>query len=184
MTKYKIETENGREIIGIDKELEKGDKGFIINGDVIKVKEPNARLFRVVDQADKVEKEDVDQTYEIDEIEKNEEKQFILGRVLIPDRLDGENDVVRKEEIEKAAWRFMRNSHAPGYRHDAYAKDCYIVESYIAPTDFELNGEIVKQGTWLMGMKIENQEIWQQIKENKLKAYSIGGWADRVPISD
>ena len=181
MVKYKIKTENGIKIIDIDKKLDEGDRGFILNGNIAKIK-GNAILFRVIDKDGKIEEEDIDKTYEIEELKKEEEKRFVLGRVLVPNRIDLGNDVINKEETEKAAHQFMINEHAPGLIHKAYAKDTYIVENYIAPTDFAVNGEEISAGTWIMGMKILNDEIWEAVKNNELNAYSIGGWAKKVPV--
>lgn len=183
MSKYKIQTENGIQFIELDKELDKGDKGFILQDKVAKI-EGEATLFKVLDKGDKIEKDDVDETYEIDAIEKNEEEQFILGRVMIPGKIDADGEVINKEETEKAAHRFLRNSHTIGLVHKHYSPDTYLVENYIAPVDFEKNGKEISAGTWIAGVKIENDEIWKAIKEEKLKAFSVGGWANKVPLNE
>ncbi|MGV9142081.1 MAG: XkdF-like putative serine protease domain-containing protein [Promethearchaeota archaeon] len=186
-TKYKVQTENGIEFIKSDNDqLEVGDKGFSIKGKYVKVGK-EANLFTVVDKGEEVTKadeEDIDESYDLDEVSKSDEKQFVLGKVLIPDKVDSQKDILRKEEIEKAAWRFMRNSHAVGYRHTDYAPNSYIVESYIAPVDMEINENKIKKGTWMLGVKVENDELWKEIKNNKLSAFSIGGYGRRIPINE
>jgi len=183
---YKIETEDGFEFIKeSNNRLTVGDKGFIVNDKYIKVG-AEAKLFTVVDKGEdvtKIEKEDINESYDLNEIQKNDEKQFVLGEVLIPDKVDSHKDVLKKEEIEKTAWQFMRNSHAVGYRHTDYAPDSYIVESYIAPIEMELNNRIIKKGTWMLGVKVENNELWNEIKGNQLKAFSVGGYGRRIPVS-
>ena len=187
MTKYKIETESGFEFIKDDNDrLNIGDKGFVVNDKYVKVG-AEAKLFTVVDKGDdvtKINKEDINESYDIDEVSKSDEKQFVLGKVLIPDKVDSQNDVISKEEIEKAAWNFMRNSHAVGYRHTDYALDSYVVESYIAPIEMEINKNKIKKGTWMLGVKIENDELWKEVKNEQIRSFSIGGYGRRVPITD
>ena len=183
MVKYKIQTENGIKFIELDKELDKGDKGFRLQNKVAKIN-GEATLFQVLDKGKGIEKDDVDETYEIKAIEKNDEEQFILGRVMIPDKIDTDGEVINKEETEKAAHRFLRNNHTIGLTHQYYSPGTYLVENYIAPVDFEKNGKKVAQGSWIAGVQTENDKIWEAIKERKLRAFSIGGWAKKRPINN
>ena len=183
MAKYKIQTENGIQFIDIDKELNKGDRGFMLEDKVAKL-EGKATLFKVLDKDKEIEKDDVDSAYDVDIIQKNDEKQFVLGRVMIPGKVDADGDVINKEETEKAAHRFMQNSHTIGLTHQYYSPDTYLVENYLAPVDFEKNGKQIDQGTWMAGVQIKNDEIWQAIKEGQLRAFSVGGWASKEPASE
>ena len=49
-----------------------------------------------------------------------------------------------------------------------------IVECYQAPTDFELNGEEIKKGTWLLGV-VWSDEMFQKILSGERSGYSMGG---------
>jgi len=51
-----------------------------------------------------------------------------------------------------------------------------IIESYIAPVDFEHGGEIIKQGSWIVAMKIWDKDLWKQTKE-EIVGFSAGGTA-------
>lgn len=183
MSKYKIQTENGVQFIDLDKELDKGDKGFILENKIAKV-EGKATLFKVLDKGEEIEKDDVESAYDVDIIQKSNEKQFVLGRVMIPGKVDTDGDVISKEETEKAAHRFMQNSHTIGLTHQYYSPDTYLVENYIAPVDFEKNGKKIEQGTWMAGVQINNDDIWQAVKEGKLRAFSVGGWASKEPVRE
>lgn len=60
-----------------------------------------------------------------------------------------------------------------------------IVESYIAPIDFELTdpyGEVqkIKKGTWLMGV-ILSQENFDKVQKGELTGFSMGGAAIKIP---
>jgi DNA adenine methylase len=56
-----------------------------------------------------------------------------------------------------------------------------VLESYVAPVDFEIAGVPVKKGTWLLGVRVLSDELWEQVKDGKLTGFSIGGSARRVP---
>lgn len=181
MSKYKVRTDNGIKFIDLDENLEKGDKGFFIDNKAAKI-DREATLFKVVDKDNKIKKSDIDEAYEIDPIEKQEDEHFILGRVMIPGKIDADREVINKEETEKAAHRFMINSNTIGLIHQQYSPDTHLVENYIAPVDFEKNGRKVKAGTWLIGVQVNDNEVWKAIKERELRAFSVGGWAKKRPI--
>jgi len=49
-----------------------------------------------------------------------------------------------------------------------------ILESYLAPADFEVDGTRIKKGTWLLAVRIVDDELWRQIKAGDLTGFSIG----------
>lgn len=63
-----------------------------------------------------------------------------------------------------------------------------MVESYIAPSDFEMGDEMIKKGSWVLVTK-DSEAIWNQIQKGEITGYSIAGTADigkqeREPASD
>lgn len=58
-----------------------------------------------------------------------------------------------------------------------------IVESYIAPADFEIDGENISKGSWLMGV-IWSQEMFSKIESGERTGYSLGGRAFRVEVDN
>ena len=48
-----------------------------------------------------------------------------------------------------------------------------IVESYIAPVDISMNGEAIKNGTWIMSTQIFDDKVWKLAEEGKLTGHSI-----------
>lgn len=51
-----------------------------------------------------------------------------------------------------------------------------MVESYVAPEDFEMNGETIKKGSWVLVTKAS--EVWEQIKKDEITGYSMAGTAE------
>jgi hypothetical protein len=37
-------------------------------------------------------------------------------------------------------------------------------------------------GTWFVGVKVENDEVWNQVKEGKIKGFSIEGFFNEVGV--
>lgn len=56
-----------------------------------------------------------------------------------------------------------------------------ILESYLAPTSFALDGTQVRKGTWLHAVRVLDDDLWGQIKSGELTGLSIGGSAVRYP---
>lgn len=111
------------------------------------------------------------------------EQRLVYGEVLIPDIEDSQGDVISAEEIEKTAHRFLAEYQQLGFMHQGTLEKgaARIVESYVAPVDFELNGHVVKKGSWVLVTKILDDHLWSLIKAGVLTGYSMGGLGQRVP---
>jgi hypothetical protein len=56
------------------------------------------------------------------------------------------------------------------------------VESFIAPVDMTINGEFVKKGSWLLGVKIFDKDAWEAVKSGELfSGFSFRGGAKIDP---
>ena len=61
--------------------------------------------------------------------------------------------------------------------HVDFSKKIAVVESYIAPINFELNKRQIIEGTWMVTVKVFDDEVWNLIKAGKIRGFSIGGEA-------
>lgn len=104
-------------------------------------------------------------------------KHVVYGVVLEPDVEDLQGDIISAEEIEQAAHNFMASYQIIVDRHEAMA-DARPVESYIAPIDFEMAGQTIKTGSWVMAVKIFNVDLWDKIVAGEYTGFSIGGRAN------
>jgi DNA adenine methylase len=115
--------------------------------------------------------------------DKNEEERITFGVVLEPEEIDAQKDTVSIEEIEQAAYRFMEDFGNLGLQHSEIINGrTVLLESYIAPVDFEVGTEKVKAGSWLMKLRIVDEDLWEEIKSGAITGYSIGGSAIRKPV--
>jgi site-specific DNA-adenine methylase len=111
---------------------------------------------------------------------KTAEERYVLGVVLEPETVDAQDDIYSAVEIRDAAHRFMEQYQNIGLMHrDLVNGRAKILESYLAPTSFSLDGAQVRKGTWLLATRILDDDLWSQIKSGKLTGLSIGGSARR-----
>lgn len=111
----------------------------------------------------------------------DDEEQFILGPVLVPDQEDSQGDVVSREEIRNAAHRFLEHYNTLNLMHER-PTTVAVVESFIAPQDLQLGGQIVRSGTWLLGAHVNDADVWAKVKSGHYRGFSIEGYAERVPV--
>jgi 2'-5' RNA ligase len=111
----------------------------------------------------------------------DEHRQLVYGVVLEPDMIDSQLDVMRASEIEAAAHYYLNFSRVVGDRHRKKA-NAEVVESYIAPVDFDLNGQRVKKGSWVLVVHITDPYLWQQVKQGLYTGFSVGGFGERREV--
>ena len=121
----------------------------------------------------------------------DDEQRIVRGVVLLSCsqtfcEADSQGDVMTTAEVEKAAHGYMvglqRGDAHIGVDHEAPA-DAAVIESFIAPVDFEEGGQLVRKGSWFMAMKIHDDELWQSVKDGTRTAFSVGGRAERTQIA-
>ena len=111
-----------------------------------------------------------------------EDERYVLGIVLEPETVDAQKDIYSAEEIRNAAHRFMEEFQDVGLMHRMRVNgEVKIVESYLAPTDLTIADRAIKKGTWLLGVRVVSDELWNAVKEGRLAGFSIGGSARRYP---
>lgn len=110
----------------------------------------------------------------------NDEKQVVYGVIFEPDFVDAHEEYVEKEDIETAAHEYLiKLRRTKGIRTKlSHQMDidgvCDIVESYIAPATFVINNMTVKEGSWVIAMKIWDENLWRATKD-EITGYSPGG---------
>lgn len=124
----------------------------------------------------------------------NDEKMELLGVAMTPDklidRLDSNGNYFKvwfsKETIRQIAQHFFKSGyqHQINLQHTDTMIDAYVYQSYIVDYDKGIFppkgvGE-VNDGTWIVGMKIENNEVgkkvWDAVKKEIFNGFSIEGY--------
>jgi hypothetical protein len=116
----------------------------------------------------------------------SDEKYMVYGAALIPDkdiyRNNGEQEFYisfTKESIEKMSQDFMKEyrQHEVKTDHDEVANEVCVVESWLVEDSYKDKsnalGINVPEGTWMVGMKVNNIETWERVKSGELKGFSV-----------
>jgi len=86
-----------------------------------------------------------------------------------------------KETVRQASELYLKhnNHHKATYQHEDRVSGVLTIESWIKEGDQDkskLYGFDLPDGTWFVKMKIENDEMWNKIKDGELKGLSIEGY--------
>ena len=122
---------------------------------------------------------------------KNQEKRIITGPVLIPDQLIDRGDcfiMIKESTILKINEHFFKNfkNQSININHEIPVNDNTIVESWIIDDpEYDKSTKLgfhLPKGTWMISIKIDNDEVWNKIKNEDLRGYSIEGYLTQVLI--
>jgi len=132
----------------------------------------------------------------------DKEKRILMGAALIPNkpiyRQSKESEYYiyfSQATVRKASELFFikGNQNNTTLEHQLELKGLTAVESWIVESEqdksrmYDLNVPI---GTWMVSMKVNNDEVWQQVKSGEVKGFSIEGYfADKLqrpnePVED
>lgn len=125
------------------------------------------------------------------------DEHYVLGIVLEPNdgsdaplKPDTQGDVYSSGDIRKTAFGYMQDYQKVGLLHRGVLdkQQAVVVESYLAPVDFQITDRLgkkrtVRKGTWLMGTLVLDDALWGAVKEGKINAYSVGGVGRREPVA-
>jgi len=111
----------------------------------------------------------------------DDEKQYALYVVYVPEVDDSQGERMTKEDIEKACWSFGKKCYfAQGNRIDMqHAEDmekhseCMVVENFVSREDGYMGNP---EGTWYMGI-IHGDEEWEMLKNGDINGVSMAGQA-------
>ena len=108
-------------------------------------------------------------------VNKADEERIVCGIVYEPDEIDTQGDTASAEDIRKAAHRYMETSQAIKMNHEGSKIAASVLESYIAPQELSIAGRVIKKGTWMMSMRINDTEVWKKIRDGELTGFSMAG---------
>ena len=107
----------------------------------------------------------------------NEELMQATFVVMVPDEVDLHGDIISEEEVRKSCYNFNKFCRQPNLMHIRKTASFEFAESYIIPTDVEIEGKDIKKGTWLCTIQCLDKGIWDLIKSGEICAVSIGALA-------
>ena len=128
----------------------------------------------------------------------DDEKKIIVGLALIPDKKiyrkneDKEfNIFFSKETVKKASHLYLKKLKANNttLEHETNIEGVSVVESWIVedPKNDKSNlyGLNAVEGAWVVVMSVENDEVWQDVKQGKYLGLSIEGiFSDKKEVDE
>jgi len=121
----------------------------------------------------------------------DEDKRMLISPALIPDKQIFRHDpqtssdyyvFFSKDTVRKASELYLKNNnhHKATQEHNERVSGVLTVESWIIDDPkmdkSTLYGFSLPKGTWMVSMRITNDEIWKEIKSGTLKGLSIEGY--------
>ena len=101
---------------------------------------------------------------------------YVTGVVYEPNVADAHDNYMTEAEIEKAAHWFMKSGDKVDIQHSFEEVDgLTVVESWVAKSDSQIEGQDIAKGTWLMTVEISNNEVWEAVEKGELTGLSMGG---------
>ena len=138
------------------------------------------------------------QKHEVELKEVDTEKRILMGAALIPNKQiyrknkDKEFYIYFSEDtVRKASELFLMRSNQNNatYEHERkMLEGMSVVESWIIEDEktdkSKLYGFSLPKGTWMISMKVNNDEVWQKVKDGEVKGFSIEGYfVDKYDMS-
>jgi len=129
----------------------------------------------------------------------DDDKQIVYSVAMRPNMLIPRKDIngepamvfYTEETIADLQQNFFKKNYHNGstINHDGKVRDdLYIFESWIVQDPEKdkatLLGMSVQKGDWVTAQKIENKEVWQDVKSGKLTGFSIEAYLEPVLINN
>jgi len=114
----------------------------------------------------------------------DEDKRLATGVVLVPSEVDHQGDWVEPETIEGFSRDFMRRMQTGdethrggGLMHAAFPgpTEISLFENRVLDKETTIEGEEYPAGTWVQTWHIEDDDLWELVKDGVISGYSIGG---------
>ncbi len=119
-----------------------------------------------------------------------EEERMVFGVVLVPDDTDAHGDFYDEITVRNAAHSFMENGGVRKIMHKGEPiEGITVLETYLTRSVETHKVEKADDvefpvGTWMMAMRINNDEIWDMVLKGEFTGFSMGGTAIREPVAD
>lgn len=136
--------------------------------------------------------------HEIELKEVDTEKKILMGAALVPNKQilradkDGNGYYIyfSEDTIKKASELFLMRSNQNNatLEHKEKLNGMSVVESWVIDNpEMDKSKEYgfnLPKGTWMISMKVNNEDVWNDVKAGKVKGFSIEGYfADKYEMS-
>lgn len=106
-------------------------------------------------------------------------EQIVMGIVAEPNELDTDEDWQTEDDIREALYSFMEQGAIFKMNHKGSDIGATLLEAFIAPVNFAIEGQDVKKGSWVQALRVDD-DTWEQIENGELTGFSMAGTAIRI----
>ena len=126
----------------------------------------------------------------------SDDKRELIGAAIIPDlpiyrNVDGKEFYVTfsKETIKQIAQNLFKKGYnqSMNVEHTDTNAGSYIYQSFIVDSSLGLNapsGLELPDGSWVIGVKVEDESVWNEIKEGRRNGFSVEGLFGLSDVKD
>lgn len=112
----------------------------------------------------------------------NPDKRLVAACVYAPNMPDADGEFMLPEAIEKMAHEFISNGKVRQIdvqHNNKVVKGASVVESFIARAG---DNDFI-EGSWVVAMKIDNDDVWAAIKKGEINGFSIEALVTKTPTT-
>lgn len=120
----------------------------------------------------------------------DDEKRLVFGWANVAVRVGGEviqdfqDDIIDIEDLEEAAYVFVSDYGTAGEMHQRGGVG-RLVESIVFTKEkaaaLGIPPDILPEGWWV-GFRVDDNDVWEKVKNGTYSMFSIEGTAERVPV--
>jgi len=94
--------------------------------------------------------------------------------------------IFTKEAIEKIVLKFFKDglNSSVNVEHSIDIEGVTLIESIITSPRVKVEDFDAPEGSWIVGYKIENAKVWEQVKEGTFKGFSVEGYFNLLDTPD
>lgn len=100
--------------------------------------------------------------------------------------IDWQDDMIDPEELENAAYNFVRLYREGGEMHER--GDCATLVESVVFTEEKMEAMGIPSGTlpigWWIGFLVTDDDVWEKVKDGTYSMFSIEGDAERIEVED
>jgi hypothetical protein len=124
-------------------------------------------------------------------IKSDDDQRLVFGWASVAVRPDGDQiidyqgDAIDIGDLEQAAYDFVGKAGVAGEMHERVGVGTLVESMFFSKEKAAALGlpdGIVPDGGWWVGFHIDDDEVWQKIKDGEYSMFSIGGHGDRTPL--
>ena len=100
--------------------------------------------------------------------------------------IDWQQDMIDPEELEEAAYKFVRLYREGGEMHERGG--CATLVESVVFTEEKMKAMGIPEGTlpigWWIGFLVTDDEVWEKVKSGEYPMFSIEGEAERIEVEE